>query len=145
MNLARCIALFLLTVATLLLTSCGTGFQKTWEAANAQPKSIEGRWEGSWLSGANGHTGKLRCVVGPEQNGGTREFHYFATWGKVFRGSFNAVHEVTEKGGATAFKAKHDIGKRGTFHAEGTITPNDFHASYRAAGDHGTFVMKRPQ
>jgi hypothetical protein len=143
--ITRLFSILLPALTTMLLSSCGTGFQKEWEQASASSKSIEGRWEGSWLSGANGHTGKLRCVVGPEQTGDTREFHYFATWGKVFRGSFNAVHEVTEKSGVTAFKAKHDIGTRGTFHAEGTITPNEFHATYRAAGDHGTFVMKRPQ
>ena len=137
---------FLLSVVALsLLSSCGTGFHKAWSDAPAHPQSIEGRWEGCWTSGFNGHTGKLRCVVGAEQPGHTREFFYYATWGKVFRGSFHAVHEVAAHDGVTAFTAKHDIGKRGTFHAEGTVTSSDFQATYRAAGDHGTFVMKRPQ
>lgn len=141
-------SLFLPVLASLLLSSCGMGFQKKWNEASAKPvptNSIEGRWEGTWLSSFNGHTGKLLCVVGPENPGNTRDFYYFATWGKIFRGSFHAVHEVSEHNGVTTIKASHDIGKRGTFRAEGTITPTEFKATYRAAGDNGNLVLKRPQ
>lgn len=131
-------------LALVLLSSCGTGFHRQWEQAQVPATSIEGRWQGTWTSSFNGHSGKLLCLVGPEKPGHTREFRYFATWAKIFRGSFNAVHDVTEKGGATTFKARHDIGKRGTFNAEGTVTPTEFRATYKAAGDHGVFVLKRP-
>ena len=135
---------FFTLLALVLLSSCGAGFHRQWEQASVPTHSIEGRWQGTWTSSFNGHTGKLLCLVGPEKPGHTREFHYFATWGKIFRGSFNAVHDVTEKNGVTTFKARHDIGKRGTFNAEGTITPTEFQATYKAAGDHGVFVLKRP-
>lgn len=140
---------FLLSALVIaVLPSCSMGFRTQWQAAVAQSRpasSIDGPWEGTWLSGFNGHTGKLSCVVGPEKADHTREFFYHATWGKLFSGSFRAVHEVSQSGGVTHFTAKHDIGKRGTFHAEGTISGSEFKATYKAAGDHGTFVMKRPQ
>jgi hypothetical protein len=63
--------------------------------------------------------------------------------------TFKARHDIGKRGTTSASEARHrqarhDIGKRGTFNAEGTITPTEFHATYKAAGDHGVFVLKRP-
>jgi hypothetical protein len=139
--------LFLLLIATLCLSSCGTAFRKEWNAAKArpvQPGSIEGAWEGSWRSEVNGHKGKLRCVV-PPSTFNTREFHYHATWAKVFSGSMKAPHTLQPKANGVAFTAQHSLGSFGQFTAQGTITDQKFDATYQAAGDHGVFEMKRPQ
>lgn len=137
-----------MALLAVLLCSCGTAFNKPWQAAVGKPGqagSIEGPWTGYWKSAVNGHTGNLRCIVGPEE-GGSRPFHYHATWGKgLFRGSFQAQHDVKATGEKTTFTAKRTIGQHGFFQAEGTITPSDFSATYRAAGDHGTFELKRPK
>jgi hypothetical protein len=145
--MTRLSSLLLPILAALILSSCGTSFQNEWKNALSQKHhsdSIEGPWQGTWTSSFNGHTGKLRCVIGPEKPDHTREFSYYATWGKIFSGCFHAVHEVTERNGVTTMHAQHDIGKRGTFHAEGTISPTKFSATYRAMGDHGALELKRP-
>lgn len=139
----------LLLAAACLLTSCGTAFHQPWKQALAKPvpaASIEGPWTGYWKSGANGHSGDLRCIVGPAQAGASRDFYYHATWGMgLFRGSFQAQHDVVESGGKATFTASRSIQRHGFFQAQGTITPGEFRATYRAAGDHGEFVLKRPQ
>lgn len=87
----------------------------------------------------------MRCIVGPER-GGTRDFYYHATWGKVFRGAFKSEHEVSrQKDGETRFTARRNIQQHGFFQAEGAITPAEFNATYKAAGDHGVFELKRPE
>ena len=134
-------------VTAFLLTSCGTSFNKPWHAAVAKPvptNSIEGPWLGFWKSAASGHSGALRCIVGPAQ-GGSREFYYHATWGGVFRAGFQTLHEVKETAGTTAFTAKRSIERHGFFQAECKITPTESNATYRAAGDHGVFELRRPK
>jgi hypothetical protein len=137
----------LLPLIALLLSSCGTAFQKPWQAAIAKPtpnNSIEGPWEGYWKSTVSGHTGRLRCLVSSE-HAGQRDFYYHATWGHgLFRGSFKAAHAVSDKTGQTRFTASRDIDRHGFFQAEGYLTPTQFSATYQAAGDRGVFELKRP-
>ena len=140
-----CLSLFL--AAALGLSSCSSGFNQQWAAAMAKPipaHSIEGPWQGTWLSKGNGHHGELRCVVGPESHG-ERTFFYHATWGGVFSGNFKAPHHVSQLGPTTAFTADSDLGSYGKFKAVGTIKDGEFKATYNAVGDHGEFEMKRPQ
>ncbi len=144
MKTARSLAF--LVLCTLTLSSCGTAFNREWSAAMAKPipvGSIEGPWEGTWLSQGSGHHGSLRCVVGP-QTGHDRPFFYHATWGSFLSGSFKAQHHVSTLPTATAFTADSDLGVYGKFKANGIVTNGDFKATYNAAGDHGTFEMKRP-
>jgi hypothetical protein len=62
-------------VATALLLFAGTGcssFDREWQNAARQPvplNSMEGRWEGRWVSGANEHNGKLRCIISRRDDG----------------------------------------------------------------------------
>jgi hypothetical protein len=131
---------------TLSLASCGTAYQAKWNAARDKggaPGSIEGAWEGKWLSSTNGHTGKLWCLIG-EGSPNERNFDYRATWGRILSGSFSATHQLQRKGDATTFVVDHPIGKLGTFHAEGTIADGKFSACYQAAGDRGTLELTRP-
>src|SRR4051812_9291743 len=48
-----------------LTTNC-TDFGRAWNATHntGSPGSgFDGRWEGEWISEANGHRGALRCVL----------------------------------------------------------------------------------
>lgn len=147
MKMSRLPFLILLTASVLALTHCSANFNRAWaKATTSAHQGIEGPWVGSWLSHHNGHSGELRCVVGPDSKGnGDRLFMYHAIWGGVLSGNFNSVHHVTQKGGITHFTADSDLGTYGQFHADGTIKDGVFKASFKAAGDYGVFEMHRPK
>jgi hypothetical protein len=159
MKIRRFLPSLLALVATLGLSSCGMGFRSDWKAAlkaPSKPMSIEGAWEGHWISEVNGHTGQLLAVVGStaattagkgasKDAGTARPVRYFARWGWLFRGSFDSVHQTHGHDGFTTFTADRKIGNLGHFHAEGMISADKFVARYEAAGDHGKFELKRPR
>lgn len=148
MKIPRLCSLVLLLAGAFMLSSCGSHFNRAWKTATTSPipaNSIEGPWTGSWLSHGNGHHGELRCVIEPDtKSNGDRIFLYHAIWGGVLSGDFESVHHVKQQGGNATFTADSHLGIYGQFHAEGTIKNGHFKASYKAAGDHGVFEMKRP-
>jgi hypothetical protein len=144
MNSSRFIRLALIALSLACLPSCGTAFRKTWN--NAQTSDgVAGKWEGTWLSAVNGHTGTLKCVVSPSPKGGGHEFFYRATWKKILSGSYKAVHQVEKKDGTFVFKGDHQMPDwaGGKYHYEGTVKGDAFSACYECAMDRGTFTMKR--
>ncbi len=145
----RSATLTTLAVLCFAITSCSTSFEKNWRAALAKPvptKGVEGPWQGTWLSHGNGHHGQLRCVVGPALDAkGTHSFQYHATWAHLLSGTFTAPHVVVPQGDAAGFKGSHKLGKLGMFDYDGTVKGSEFIATYKAAGDHGVFEMKRPK
>jgi len=146
MKTLRPLSLVLMLACTFALSSCSTSFNRAWDTAIAKPGhagTVEGPWIGTWLSHDNGHHGELRCVVGPDTKG-DRTFLYHAVWGGVLSGHFESVHHVKVKGSTATFTADSHLGIYGQFHAEGTIKGGQFKATYKAAGDHGVFEMKRP-
>jgi hypothetical protein len=145
----RHLFVLLATATCLVTTSCSNSrFEKQWRAAVAQPaaaNSIEGPWQGKWISQGNGHSGKLRCIVGPATDkAGTHAFHYHATWAHLLSGGFTAKAVVQQQGKNATFKGKQSLGKYGTFESAATITGRTFHSTYKAVGDHGIFEMTRP-
>ena len=144
-------ALLILSCCALVLTSCGTQFRREWEkAANSVPPtgSIEGRWEGTWHSRATGHTGKLRCLVGPPCNAeGDHTFTYWANWQHVLSASFKSSHRVKQSGSTIRFRGTHEMPAwvGGTYSYDGKLEKGKFCAEYRSAGDQGTFEMCRPR
>jgi hypothetical protein len=50
---------------------------------------------------------------------------------------------VVQKGDTASFEGIHELGKLGQFAYHGVVKGGDFQASYKAAGDHGVFQMKR--
>jgi hypothetical protein len=134
-----------------VLSSCSSDFRSAWKKAPVT-EAVEGKWEGTWLSAANGHHGKLRCVVSePLMPGkffavkGDHTFRYHATWMKILSGSYMAVHNVQKKGDGYTFKGDHQMPEwaGGKYHYEGTIKGDDFNACYESAMDRGTYTMKR--
>jgi hypothetical protein len=130
------------------LTSCATGFRSAWRDALAEGHrdGVEGAWEGTWLSHFNGHTGKLRCVVGPDLGDGEHQFHYFATWKGFLSAGFRSRHRVVKDGGSElSFSGYHDMPKwaGGRYSYRGRVDGVDFRATYRSSMDNGVFSMKR--
>lgn len=64
MNSSRLIRLAFVVMSLACLPSCGMAFRKAWNKAPAS-QGVAGKWEGTWLSAVNGHTGTLKCVVTP--------------------------------------------------------------------------------
>ena len=138
-----------LVILCLFATSCSSGhFEKQWLAAKAKPiakNSIEGPWQGTWRSDGNGHTGALRCIVGPAVDAaGTRAFQYRATWAHLLSGGFTSKAVVQQHGNTATFKAKQKLGKYGTFECDAVVKGDSFRSIYKAAGDHGVLEMSRP-
>lgn len=109
-----------------------------------QPNSIEGRWEGNWLSANNGHQGKLRCIVTATNDSYSARFR--ATYMKIFRFSYSIPLEVMRTNDLWYFRSSVDLGKMagGVYEYEGTATSNRFYSTYSSKYDHGDFEMSRP-
>jgi hypothetical protein len=141
------ILLCLLVLAGTSLTTCGTsGFQQQWRTALAAPSAkdpLQGAWEGTWQSDHNGHSGRLRAIIGPDQGQGKRSIRYHATWGKVLSGGFQAQHQFHSQGKGYHFQGTHSLGKWGDFDYHGSVHGQNFQAKFSASGDHGTFTMQR--
>ncbi len=139
-----------MAAAVLLLTGCSTGFHRQWNSppaltsAQSAPTHIAGRWEGSWLSGKNGHHGKLRCVVTPKGDD-TYEFYYWATYWKLFRASYKIDAKVAAANGTWTLSGERDLGRLfgGAYRHEGEAKDGKLNATYECRIDHGTFEMTK--
>ncbi|MBK8092159.1 MAG: hypothetical protein IPK32_09315 [Verrucomicrobiaceae bacterium] len=140
MNVSR----LLITVLLLtLMPACSQSFKKAWKNPPSS-SAVNGKWEGTWVSAANGHHGRLRAVVAESATG--HDFHYHATWGGFLSGSFKSPHKVVrQKNGRYRFEGDHAMPEwaGGKYHYAGTIRGDDFNACYECAKDRGTFTMKR--
>ncbi len=146
---ARLLKRFFLVLPALLLCGCST-FNRDWNRAAQNPvpvNSVEGRWDGTWLSDVNGHTGRLRCLLVREGEN-RHQARFRATYWKVFRFSYTVPLQVEAevRDGAWHFTGEEDLGKLagGVYRYEGHVTPTDFFSTYRSEHDHGTFQMRRP-
>jgi len=144
----RTVILPVVAVLALLLCGCSS-FNRAWKQASrtpAPPDSIEGRWEGHWLSTANEHTGNLRCLITKEADG-PYAARFRATYLKVLRFSYIVPLAVTRSNEVWHFHGEANLGKMagGIYHYEGTTTPTHFHSTYQSKYDHGEFEMTRPK
>jgi hypothetical protein len=134
--------------AGLLFCGCST-FNRDWKKAaqqNVPVGSIEGRWDGKWLSDVNGHTGRLRCLLTRETDS-SYEARFRATYWKVFRFSYSVSLRFEQKDVTWHFTGDENLGKLagGIYHYEGQVTPTNFFSTYWSRYDHGTFQMQRPK
>lgn len=136
------------TAAMVLLSGCST-FNRDWKAAasSAVPaNSIEGRWEGKWVSDHNGHNGRLRALIRPLDNG-QYETRFHARYGGIFTFGMEAKFDVKQTSpGQWQFSGAEDLGRPyGVYRYEGKATATNFFSTYKASFDHGTFQMTRPK
>ncbi len=135
-------------IATVGLVSCASpSYKRDWEATlHASAAPPKGCWEGTWISAANGHTGKLRCIVSAAPAG--YRFHYQATWAKFLSGEFSLVCPASKTRPASwTVSGSKDLGASmgGTFTHEAQITADRIKAVYRSKLDHGTMELQRVQ
>ncbi len=155
MNSFRLLRFALPAIVLTVLPSCGLSFRSTWKKS-VSSAGVSGKWEGTWLSAANGHTGKLRAVVSEseplfaasklEPGAVPHQFFYHCTWRGILSAGFKTTHLVVRKDKDTyTFKGDHKMPNwvGGMYHYEGTIKGDDFNACYESGMDRGTFTMKR--
>jgi hypothetical protein len=140
---------FALTFGLLLLVNGCSSFNREWKKAAAtqsNQSSLEGRWEGKWLSDKNRHTGKLRCLLTRESDTNYRA-RFKATYWKIFRASYLVKFTGEMRDGVWHFKGDEDLRwfAGGIYHYEGRVTPTNFFSTYRCKYDHGTFILHRPE
>lgn len=124
-------------------------FEDQWEACHLRPvpgATIEGCWEGEWVSEVNGHHGLLRSIL-TQTSAGDYQASFHATYSKVLRVCYSVELKVNESHGPFLLKGEADLGRLagGVYHYEGEATPDEFRCDYRCKYDHGTFRMARPR
>ncbi|MBI4325052.1 MAG: hypothetical protein HY674_07280 [Chloroflexi bacterium] len=129
------------------LTGCSS-FPRDWRRAAATPgpaAGIEGRWQGSWVSGVNGHHGRLRCLV-RRLDRGQYQARFHARYRTIFSFGYTVSLAVEERNGLFKFHGEADLGRLagGKYQYEGTATATNYSSTYRSQYDSGTFRMVRP-
>lgn len=140
---------FVLVLAVALLAGGCSSFSREWKSAAANPPAadtIEGRWEGKWLSDVNHHNGALRCVF-KRVTSTNYTAHFKATYWKIFRASYRVGFSGELKDGVWQFQGAEDLGWLfgGIYHYRGRIVPTNFFCTYECKYDHGTFELSRPK
>jgi hypothetical protein len=142
-------------LAALALWLCGcSSFEKNWRTAARQPVregSVAGRWEGRWLSDANGHHGRLRAII-TERTPREADVQFHADYkliaGKWLTVSFGyGLRLETEPvtNGIVRFRGSEDLGvfAGGIYRYEGWATATNFFSTYSSKYDRGVFEMNR--
>jgi len=134
--------------SVILVNGCSS-FNREWKKAAASPpptNSLPSRWEGTWLSDKNGHTGELLCLL-TRVNDTNYQARFKATYWKIFRASYTVTFLGELRDGVWQFKGDEDLGwlAGGVYHYEGSVTRTNFFSTYRSKYDHGTFELQRPE
>lgn len=135
--------------ALLVLFACGcSSFNRDWKKAAQMPvtlASMEGRWQGRWLSDVNGHNGKLLCIMSRQENGDYAA-RFRATYWKVFKFSYTVPLKAERTNDVWHFRGEENLGvlAGGVYEYAGNATPTNFHSTYGSKYDHGIFEMTRP-
>ncbi len=137
-----------LLVGALLCLVCGCStFNRAWREAGSQPdpaNSIEGRWEGRWLSGVNGHNGRLLCLMSRKPDGDYAARFRATYWG-ILRFSYTVTLKVERLDDGWHFRGEENLGRLagGVYHYSGRATATELHSTYSSKYDRGTFEMRR--
>ena len=140
----RCGGIFFLLLA--VLTGCSS-FNRDWKkVASVSPTDIQGRWEGTWVSQANGHSGKLRCLL-EKLSDNSYCARFDSTYKKVlhFKSTVDINGSVTNDVFLFSGEAKLPWWAGGIYDYEGKVSATDFFSTYKCKYDHGTFQMTRPE
>jgi hypothetical protein len=116
--------------------------------ASASAEPLAGRWEGTWKSDQNGHSGRLRAIV-DRVDANTYRIEYDGWFFGILRYThgMNVTATPAPDGGTTIrFNGEEDLGALagGVFRYDGTADGAAFKSTYQSKDDHGRFEMKRP-
>jgi hypothetical protein len=137
-----------LAVSAVIFFGSGcASFNRAWRAAGRQPvreHSMEGRWEGRWVSEVNGHNGRLLCLM-TSWGDGQYAARFRATYLGVLRFSYTVTLAAEQREGVWHFTGEENLGKLagGVYRYAGQAAPTEFHATYHSKYDHGVFQMRR--
>ena len=147
----------ILIIASLVavFSSGCSAFNYEWRQAARKPtptNGIAGRWDGTWLSHANGHNDRLRCLVTQvDTNHFDARFHAAYSlpglkWLKVHFG-YTVRMETKAAGDGVTFRGEENLGALagGVYRYEGNASNTNFFSTYKCKYDHGVFQMHRPE
>jgi hypothetical protein len=104
---------------------------------------LAGCWKGCWRSDCTGHEGKLRATI-------TRvdDTHYCANFSgdfwRIFPFRYSVLLTVDQQGDTLKLSGSKDLGPLiGTFSFDGSVTSDEFRATYISRRDRGEFNMTR--
>lgn len=143
------IALALAVLLPLLGTTGCSTYQREWRAAAAAPVapgSIEGAWDGMWLSDHNGHNGRLQAIL-TKVDADTYEARFKARYMTILSFSQTTLLKARPGTGRLEFAGENDLGKAygGIYTYAGHATDAEFFSTYKCSIDHGKFELKRPK
>jgi hypothetical protein len=123
-----------------------SSFERDWEgaAAVAPASDLEGRWQGTWLSAVNGHSGGLRCLV-TRRESGAYDARYHATYGCCFSFEYTVELTAAPHGAGYILRGSADLGwlAGGVYSYETTVEGGKLRSTYTSEADHGTYEMTR--
>ncbi|MEP6663297.1 MAG: hypothetical protein ABJC04_06485 [Verrucomicrobiota bacterium] len=137
--------LSLIGLLTAIFTFSGcSSFQRDWKKATTNPPGIQGRWQGTWLSQENAHTGQLRCLM-EKVSDETYRARFDSTYQKIlhFKSTVLLHGRMTNDVFLCKGEAKLPWWAGGLYQYDGEISATNFFAKYNSKYDHGTFQMKR--
>lgn len=131
-----------------LVSGCST-FNYEWRREAKRPiptDSITGRWDGRWISTANGHNDRLQCLI-TRENEGVYRARFRATYETLLHFSYTVMLDAKPSTNGVVFHGSADLGKLagGLYTYDGYANPTNFFSTYRAKSDRGTFEMSRPR
>ena len=140
---------FLVAATALVFSGCST-FNYEWRQAAKKPtctNDITGRWDGQWISQANGHHDKLRALItAVDTNHYDVKFHAaYKKWITVHFG-YTVHMETKPSTSGIDFHGSENLGALagGVYTYDGQADPTNFFSTYKSKYDRGTFEMKRP-
>jgi|SRR5688572_21848401 len=149
----------------LMVAGTGCAFDRKWRAmkraelvdnAPTAPAAdgLAGRWQGRWVSDANGHSGGLRAIITPVPQTLTAGRHYLAEFDASYMGLLRFGYGMTlvakanqaATGGPVSFHGEEDLGHMagGVYRYNGNADGTTFNATYESKDDRGRFEMTRP-
>jgi hypothetical protein len=141
MGFARKISHFLAAVF-----NASSDFNRRWDRetpAPAEANGLQGRWEGEWVSEANGHRGALRCLLARGQTG-DYEACFHAVYARILRVCYTVPLRGNWSGGTLMLEGDADLGALagGVYRYHGEANEEEFVCTYSCKYDHGDFRMK---
>lgn len=145
-QVSRVLAMGILAGLALSAAGCSSFHRKWREAANLNPTGtgMSGRWEGQWKSSANGHSGRLRCLIS-QRGEGLYESNYQAKFWKLFTFHYSVPLRTDQLQAPFKFSGEANLGwwAGGHYQYEGIVDSNTFNATYSSKADRGVFKMSR--
>jgi len=135
-----------LTIAPLFTAGCKS-YNHQWKEAAVRASSedsFEGRWEGSWCSDHNGHSGRLRCIVS-RKGDESYEANFQAKYRKVLTFHYPVTLRTTRDGTNIAFLGEANLGwwAGGLYYYAGRADTTSFFSTYSNRFDYGTFNLRK--